>query len=362
MKEAKTILPNAIRIDSFKIRIPLDEIQLVDNSLLDRFSEHNDSTGELTPIAKRAVNEYYFSDSSKIKAFIENVKVSKHRHVECLILLVSSKALEHDYFNGISALNIDTLHKKINNLKIFSPISFNDFLDLDCTDIDIKFDQVMTLKEWDNLLNDFKKNAKGSKRANIGYRDFRATKEKPLQRGLQFSTRRQATLSKPYFKLYYKGGELLSESLEFYEEHLSNLISQDELLSIFRIEATIKNSEQAKRLGVESCMLGNLLSISEDQLKRVMNNIISKHINEPKPIQINQKLTPDKIVKLTIMKEFLKQGKDSESIIELLVSGIERPSSKSKMRKQLRELYNEYLSQYDFSSGNLTDRLLQLRA
>jgi hypothetical protein len=188
-----------------------------------------------------------------------------------------------------------------------------------------------------------------------GYRPFKPTKKNPLNNGLQYNKRVTATPSRPFLKLYWKGGELLTPadqkgSLDFYEEHVKHEANEDQVKQIVRIETTIKNKEHAKKLGIESTTLLSLLSLTEAEKETMFRKIISKHLVKPnRDIKVERAKDKDKmnpteqIFYVAIMSLMKTSNMTSTEAIETLLQTIEDKSAKSKKRTALKQIYKAHI-------------------
>lgn len=352
----KTSVINSIQIDSLKFRIPINLVTILDLELLDNIIELNERTGEITSSEfKRKSVEYKLTETAKVKMLVQKKRVSSQDSSDCLIVYLNSKILKERYFEGINPANIDQVYKDLMSLKAFE-VDFDTFLLANCTDIDFKFDEYLHPSEWTELLELIKTETKPKKQMGSGYKIFNPSPRHPLQKGLQFSSRERATKSLPFVKFYYKGGELLSNSKEFYDEHISKYYTKDELLNYHRVETTIKNKDQAKTLGINSTTLSGLLSLTEEQKVNVFKTVLSKHMNRPKleaikPIKTN--MTPEETVYFNSMTQIMKLTKyPHETVIESLIENMPSAVAKSRKKDKLFQVYNTFVKGLDFEISN----------
>jgi hypothetical protein len=351
-----TDVPNSIRIDSLKIRIPLSLVSVKDISLFNFYSQVCIENGEIDEEAdaKRKLKEYQFTRTAKVKIGIAKLNTSPGINEECLVILLNSKFLRERYFQGIHFDLIQDVYNDLISLNVFD-VDFDTFVRSECTDIDFKFDEFMSQETWNSLLDEFKKLTIPSAELDKGFVRFKPSKKDPLNNGLQYNKRKTATKARPFLKLYWKGGELLSESKEFFNEHLSKL-NEDQVKEIVRIETTIKNKEHAKSLGIDSTSLLSLLSLTEAKKESVFNKIITKHLHRSKRvIQIeaakdSSRLNPTQQVEYNAIVCLMNSAKlTAADVIESLLQGIECPVSKSRKKTALNEIYELHIK------GNKTD-------
>ena len=343
-------VPNSIRIDSLKLRIPLSLVNIKDKSIFDHFIEVNGSTGEFNPEDyKTKFKEYRFTQTAKVKIGIERRNTFQGGNEECLMIYLNSKILRERYCQGIHFDLIKDVYSDLIALNVFE-LDFDTFVRSECTDIDFKFDEVMNQDTWNSLLDEFMRLTIPSAELDKGYKRFKPTKQEPLNNGLQYNKRATATPSRPFLKLYWKGGELLSNSLDYYDEHLKHETSKEQAKEIVRIETTIKNKEHAKKLGIENTTLLALLSLTELEKETMFRKIISKHLIKPnKETKVerakdNDKMNPtEQIFYVALMSLMTNQNLTSNEAIETLLQTIDDKSAKSKKRTALKRIYDEQI-------------------
>jgi len=330
---------HSISVDSLKLRIPLTLVKSFHPSLLDIHFEGNSTTGEIDEDTfKLKAKEFTISDSVPVKALIQKRATARHFNEDCLIILLNSKMLGRRYFEGITASNIEVIYNKLLLSGLFN-CPFDVFLDAECTDIDLKLDDKMSMSEYKELLVQFRRISVNSER----YKMYKPTKENPLNVGLQFATRKTATYGKPFLKLYHKGGELLHHSTQFKNEFFNDL--NDELTSIVRIETTIKNKKHAQLLGIESTTLKSLLTLSKEQKLNVFRKVFSKHLV---PMQIHsmkpKTYQPNELLLFNAIAYLIEVNKCSiDEVQKILLHGIECRKLKSRKKAQILSVYEQQI-------------------
>lgn len=344
---------NIICIDSLKLRIPLTLVDIRDKSIHDYYIEVNASTGETsTEFPKTKFKEYHLSNTSKVKVGIERRITAQGKADDCLIIYLNSKSLKQRYFEGVHMDSIGAIYSDVMALNVFH-IDYETFLRSDCTDIDFKLDEVMNQLEWSEVINQFKLATVPSKQSDKGYTAFNPTKNEPYQNGLQYNKRAAATISKPFLKLYWKGGELLSKSKDYRDEHLSNF-TDEELLQIVRIETTVKNKKHANKLGIQDVTLLGLLSLTEETKVNVFRQIFTKYLDKPKRQVVIDKLSKkdtlkpsDQIYYVAIVSLMEHTKSTSNEVIESLIQTVEGKVSKSRQKTHLNRIYEHFIKGND---------------
>lgn len=340
---------NAISIDSLKLRIPLSLVQVTDPIILDHVIEVNERTGEIDPETyKRKFKEYNLTDTSKVKLGIETRTTAKGVE-ECLMIYVNSKILQERYFEGITFDNSRHIYDTIQGLNVVI-FPYEVFMRSDCTDIDFKLDERMSQDEWNELLKQFQLATIPTKESDKGFKRFKPTKKDPYQNGLQYNSRARASASRPFLKLYWKGGELKSKSNEYRSEHLPH-VNEHDLLEIVRIETTIKDKRHAKLLGIENTTFLTLLSLTEKLKEDIFRKMLSKYLEKPKR-QIEIKglkstegsLSPIEHIMYCSLLSLLEHTKDTpENVINALIQTIPSKVSKSRKKSELTQIYERHI-------------------
>lgn len=352
-----TAIPNSVRIDSLKIRIPVSLLTIKNVSLNNYYPKVCLENGEQldTYKAKKEMLDYYLSSTAKVKLGIETRRTTSGQNEECLVILLNSKFLRERYFQGIHFDIIQDVYRDLISLNVFD-VDFETFVRSECTDIDFKFDEFMDQQTWNSLLDQFKRATIPSAQLDKGYNRFKPSKKDPFNNGLQFNKRATATKSRPFFKLYWKGGELLSNSTDFYNEHLAGSITEAQVQQIVRIETTLKNKEHAKYVGIESTTLLSLLSLTEASKEKMFRNIISKYLGKlNRSIDIEKAkdstlLSPTEQVEYNAIVSLMSLAKlPAIDVIETLLQGIHSPVARSRKKAALNEIYELHIK------GNKTD-------
>lgn len=149
-------ITDTIEVDSLRLRIPLSQIERINTTTV--FNPHlevAENTGEVVSLKGKG-HRIRISDSATIHVNIAKVKTSLHGHTECLVILLNSKILESDYFNGITSNNIGRIYDKLIASGLFY-FDLDTFLNADCTDIDFKFDELMNEAERIEIVQQTKK-------------------------------------------------------------------------------------------------------------------------------------------------------------------------------------------------------------
>ena len=342
---------NKTEIDSLKIRIKTDKIQITDSKLTGTKITILQETAEVLREFKD--NALKFSNNGISTRFaIELMPInSKGFTEEYLTILVNSKLLKSRYLEGITKENIREVYNEIQNYNVVK-FSFDDFMQGACTDIDFKTDTRLSIELFqDELIKYFKYNAKESKQKEKGYRVFNELGNK----GIQFSDRR-TTLFKtnPFWKLYYKEIELKTNSADFNSKYLQG----QDIKNLIRFEYTIKNNKHLKALNINSNTLEHILNLTDNKKKQMLSDTINTHLEGNKIIQIKKAgMSPTDSVLVNLITMQMQGGNSYEMIRNFALSSINDKVSKSRKKAQLDVLYLEHIkgSKKDISTQKIYD-------
>lgn len=350
---------NTIEIDSLKLRIPYDQITIVNSLIIDKIGVYNVETGE--ELEEPTPRNWYRVEKqnewgNKLYSYkwdIQQITLEKGRAFKYLCVQVNSKVLHQHYFKGISLDTIKLVYKQLMNEKVVS-FSLETFLNSDCTDIDFKKDVINEhFRKAVTTLNDM---SKPFKQYGKGANAFM----KKDNLGIEWSNRRTATPSNPFLKLYHKGLQCVmhKDMKQYYNEYLKN--SSDTIQDRIRIEYTIKNKKHLTKFGVCSQKLIDLLKLTQEQKNEMLEQIVKHHLL-PRVLPVikpSTDLKPNDMIHYTAMSMLLDNtmfGK--ELIINSLVKNINPASRKSESKKRLEDLWNTYIQMRTKAKENesLTD-------
>ncbi len=131
---------DTIEIDSLKLRIPYDQVEVIDYKLWDTLSSHWESTGEINetkiPNQVSTTKEDEFGNHTySYKWAIVSQTLERGRTNKFIRIHLNSKALHQHYFKGISKHTVKLLYKQLmSERKVY--FSFETFLKADYANID----------------------------------------------------------------------------------------------------------------------------------------------------------------------------------------------------------------------------------
>ena len=234
-----------VEIDSLRLRIPFEEVTVINPVLTAKIGSYNADTGEAideptarnwfrSEITNKATDKLY-----SYKWDVEKVTLHKGYPRKFLLIQINSKLLEKRYLQGLTLENSEVIYKQLMAQKV-AHFSYEDFMQSECTDVDFKKDVInkdfIKAKEiLNHMSKSYRQIAKGVKVFN--------TKDNS---GIQWSDRRTASPSNPYLKLYHKGVELTNnkKSIHFYNEFIKpqnyDLSDVKELSLLLKTRSTLE--------------------------------------------------------------------------------------------------------------------------
>jgi hypothetical protein len=338
-------------IDSLMVRVKLSKITVIDKRFvqdyiayypsIDRFDNDGNELERLGDKWRKAepfvkiVNgiTYRFY----VKAFINPQKIAE----EYVVFQVSAKMVKKDYFNGITADNYRSIVDDINSFG-FIKISYESFLQGLVSDIDICVNQLIdekSLKTAFSLIQNFALNGKLPL-----IQTFQNARTNRVT-GMEFNKRERSTNAAPYCKIYHKGIELQSKSIDFYNAYLSPMRSSV-LDNLVRYEYTIKahkHKQYLSTLGLktnELKTLFDLLKLSNNDLLKIAQNGLPCYLEKKQKQELKKEQSPTDIVLQYLVANAILNNQSEEQIFGFLPY-IDCPVAKSRMRKKVKNLISD---------------------
>lgn len=338
-------------IDSLKLRIPISLLNSYDKALNDEHGKINVTTGEISSNFKKEAKQYHCNGYS-FYASIINLRHTGKDFEECIVLLLNSKQLESRYFEGLTLINITVIHQKVLSLGILD-CSLDTFLRGIPTDIDFKKDYELKLDEYKEVINACSIMTKSSSQVDKGKQVFNGKSNM----GIQWSKRETSKyIANPFTKIYHKGLEFSTPkddkgSKEFKDLYLNHIDTSN----VIRIEPTVKNKKhlESLKLGLKYFTLFDLLSMSVKQNDWVITSAINKHLgNRTKTIAFKDKFELKPQHQLELNSLLLCTSQLNWSLtrsIEYLSNNINTKDTRSRLKKRLTNLYNDYINETDYA-------------
>jgi hypothetical protein len=323
-------------IDSFKWRIELDRVDIIDRNLLDHIVnvKTNTTTGEVieeTPIQANSLKVPF--DGYHI-----HFGVQKIFGVQYLVVLVNSKLLEHDYLNGITMTNIEPIYNKIMSCKVFE-LPFLDFLSIgQVSDIDIKKDIKLSSADFKESIKHLEKGSKPQKRAKHGVNAF--TQKDNL--GIEWNTRTGGSYSHPFLKIYHKGIEALcSKNKDYFAQYIDVHEVQDRV----RIECTLKSFREAQKHGFKDNTLLTLLKATTNDLNAIIDHAVTSNL-EPrlKKTKTKDGMSNTELVYFLYLTTLIRdKGVSFQTALEYTLEHQSCKVQRTRLKNTLTAVYEEHI-------------------
>lgn len=333
-------------IDSFKYRISLKDVEIINSNLLDKIInvKTNTRTGEV--IEENPIQ----ANSLKIQrqGYQIHFGIQRLPDNDFLVVIINSYLLENRYLEGISMRNIELIYTNLMKCEVFK-LTFEDFLSKGIlSDIDIKKDVTLQKDEFTKGIKELEKASIPRKKSGLGVNAF--LKNNNL--GIEWNMREKATATAPFIKIYFKelqsvmkDAELLKKNqIPFFETY----VGHNQFKNLVRIETTIKNLKSAKQYGIENLTLLEVLKLTSEQLNQVIVSALNLNLERRTPI-VNKtknidKLTPNELVIYVHIDNMIRnQTYDIETAIEYTLNYFEDKVAKSRMKAKMLDMYTKHI-------------------
>jgi len=309
-KNNNTLKSDLITVDSLKLRLSIDKVQILNESLNSHWIEVNELTGEIRTDKEFKDSAYYVKNQGISTRYALEKQPTKDKTVkQFLVIAVNAKMLGSLYFDGLTPENLIEVYNYLISQKVVS-FSYKDFLNSECTDVDYKKDFICP--DIDLLIKKLSSLTIQSNRKGEGFQMF----NKENNKGIQWADRKTTSISKaPYIKIYSKHLDLISQSKEFRQTFLQD----KEIKNLTRVEFTIKNKKHYRLYKVEDTTLKSVVSISQPILNTMLKTTIAKHT--------------EKVIKPIKAKTDGKLSATDQKLINLVQMAIESKIGISELRR-----------------------------
>ena len=325
-------------IDSFKWKIELDKVDILNRNLLDHIIsiKTNSATGEV--LEEKPIQ----ANSLQIQFNNYNIHfaINKMFGVEYLIVLINSKLLEENYLSGISQRNIESIYNQLMECKVFE-CSYPLFLDGIVSDIDIKKDlEVDTTAEFDSFTKQLELATLPNRKSKQGCNRFQQKSNK----GIEWNSRASSSYSKPFLKIYHKGVESMnSKNHEFFNTYLDLATISKRI----RIECTMKSKEEMIKHKIKGNRLRDLMSADVSTLNDVLIHSLTTNLvkrTPPTRTKTKNQMSPQDLALFILLTNMIKEQQyDFETTLNYILGYYDNKDSKSRMKKKLTEIYESQI-------------------
>lgn len=344
---------NTALIDSLKIRVRLSKVHVIDKRFIDDYIAYYPSLEQLDDegFVKNANDNFGSRHKAEpfikiingityrffVKAFINSKKIAE----EYVVFQISAKMVKSDYFNGITAFNYRNIVDDINSFGLIR-ITYDAFLNGLVSDIDICVNQLIDEKSLKTAFSLIQSFALQGKLPFI--QTFQNAKTNRVT-GIEFNKREKATNTTPYCKIYHKGIELQSKSIDFYNAYLAPM-RQSVLDNLVRFEFTIKAHKHKEHLAKQGLKTDNLktlfdlLKLSNKDLLLIAQSGLPCYLEKKQRKELNKEQSPTDILIQYFVANAILNNQSDEQIFGFLPY-IECPVAKSRMKKKVKDLLSD---------------------
>jgi hypothetical protein len=359
-------LTNDWAIDSLKVRLPLSKVKVLNDSLSEMILYVSQSTGDILDEKERkkiGVGEkskgikITFSREIQAGQYVAQAGERKGS-IEYFIMLINAKALEDEYFTGITETTIIKLYEYLMKSEaVYFPLQLLD--EFECTDIDFKKDYFQDPSEQQKALQNMHGRAISSKAHGQGVKSLFVNKIQGTNyyTGIQFNERKTATQKAPFFKIYSK-----TNNLQDTGKNGSNIFAmaclKDEFTALeklegkegypaipqnlYRNEFTIKDKKHLAKFGIGNTFK-DLLELTQEQIEAMYTSIqkLCLEGNYTTNLDIQKKnLSPSDLL-----------------VLSLLLIPLKRSDTYTPIKREVLKLFNKSSKQNKYNKSKLLDRV-----
>jgi hypothetical protein len=339
-------ITNDWAIDSLKVRLPLSKVKVLNDSLSEMILYVSQSTGDILDEKERKSIpagevskgiKITFSKETQAGQFSNhNIPGERKGSIEYFVMLINAKALEGDYFTGIT----ETTTKKLYDYLMKSEYVYFPYqlmFEFECTDIDFKKDYFQDPSIQQQVLQNLHGRAIASKSHAQGVKNLFKNKIQDTNyfTGIQFNERKTATQKAPFFKIYSKTNDLQTTSSIFAQSCLEGEIPQN----LYRNEFTIKDKKHLARYGISNTFEA-LIELSQEQIEAMYDSI--------------QKLCLEGSYTTNLDIQKKKITTSDLLVLGLLLIPLQRGETYTPIKRQVLSLFNK---ENRYKKGLILDRV-----
>lgn len=325
-------------VDSAKIRIPVNQVQVLNQDLYLHKLIVSPTTGEVEGEFKSKAHLVEY-DGIKTRYCIEDQVTSDRQVDQFLTIGINSKMLKSRYQEGITLETLPILLEEINSQGQVK-VLMESLLLAQMTDIDFKSDFYASPDAMKETYDHLFKISKAHKETGRGATPF----NRKNNQGIQWNTRETNSVkTAPYCKIYTKDRELNSKSREFTEAYLKEF----NLEGVYRLEVTLKNKKHIDAYGIDDNTVQGILSLPPEKVRSIILHILNVNVNrmESKAKQKATSMNWKSQERLSVITAFLNLDQSIEEILHHFTKHVSDKRNRAFIRKQVEELYSYLLDE-----------------
>jgi len=350
------------KVDSCKISIPLDEVEILDTRLHEQHLVQTINVVSAEVVGERttAGKPFIFYDEEtheQVKIWIENQMFyldNGHKTTQKYItLLINSKHLHKSYFKGITKETFRDIYEYMMSYKVFY-CDYEKFQSARWSDLDICFDFPSTRIEFNTL----KQNILLAVRKPELWTNRTSKSNVGLWAPSEYSPREVAKkkTSKPYVKFYHKEVDFLS--VETHIGFAKKYLKEEDYVGVGRYEATISHASHKKRLGVQVYKsIWDL--ITKGDLRTICGQLFREYIEKAERF-VDANDTPNDKIMIDMMNELIERGMTTTQLFSIFDRNDVSKRTNSNLVKKYHQLMNhEQVNKEKMEGNSLTHVVME---
>jgi len=321
-----------LAIDSFSMRIPVQDVAVISNKLQKELMHVWKDTGEIE-------KQFVVNDLTETR---QGVKLTcKLTHLQStgfgvpesfFTLGVHSKLLGADYLNGMCADDLQRLYDAVMGFEIVQ-VSYDVFCAARVTDVDVKQDFTAPrdmVKERMRYMDESFKKSKTKKSGSVEHYDTRSK----VYTGHSFNDRKMTTyLKHPYMKVYDKTLDMLINHNDFLKIHTKGHMP----VNRWRQEFTLKGKKHMAMFEIDSTVQG-ILSADQLKLSNAGKHVMQALFESLKVEKLKKDIAPRDMADMRFIWLLLnKTGMKLSDIVDVVTVDMDK-SNKAKYKARFEAL------------------------
>jgi len=272
------------RIDSTKIRIPLEDCEVLNEGLFSHYVLVNELTGEVSNTDFKRNCWIGQTNGIKCRIAVESIKTSlatRGGHPtlgKYVTMVITSKMLGKDYFKGISKETLPIVYDYVMSLGVIH-CSYDTFQLALTTDTDICKDFKASFNEMRDLFNLMELQSVPYSKRGVGVRAYTKGEN---ENGIEWNDRNTTSLKHPFVKLYSKHLDLYGQGIrQDRKDFANNYINESDCKDVYRVEVTVKNKKAFRAYEVTDTRLCSIVDLSQEKMSQIVSNSLKKNTVRP---------------------------------------------------------------------------------
>lgn len=325
-------------VDSARIRIPISQVQVLNQDLYHHKLIVSPTTGEVEGEFKSKAHPVEYNGITTRYCIEDQVSSDQQVHT-FLTIGINSKMLKSRYQEGITLDTLPLILEEINSQGQVKVLP-ESLLLAQMTDIDFKSDFYSSPQAMKEMYQFLFKVSKIHPESGKGVRKF----NQKNNQGIQWNDRKTNSVkTAPYCKIYTKDRELNSKSREFTDLYLQEY----DLSGVYRLESTLKNKKHLDAYGIDDNTVQGILSLAPQKVKEIILHILRVNVNEleakakSKATSMNWKSQE----RLSVISTFLDLDQTIEEILHHFTKHVTDKRNRAHIRKEVEALYSYLLDE-----------------